>query len=228
MKAKVTLIAVLILLSFGSSLFGQTKSSKENSKQKTVLLINTHLTYPGWSEGKLNASFYNVAKEFFISKNYRVLETKVEDGYNADEEVEKHLQADIVILQTPVNWENAPWIYKKYVDEVFNTGMFSQTFLTDDGRTRTDPTKQYGTGGKMQGKQFMVSATWNAPKEAFGNPNQYLLQGKTTEDIFLHITTNYRFCGVTVLEAFNCFDVMKNPQIESDLKRWKERLETLV
>ncbi len=195
---------------------------------KIVLIINAHLTYPEFSEGRLNQTFIDETTAFFEAKGVTVMHTHIEKGYNPLEEVEKHLQADLIILQMPVNWFGAPWIYKKYVDEVFNTGMFSQTFLTDDGRTRTDPTKQYGTGGKMQGKQFMVSATWNAPKEAFGNPNQYLLQGKTTEDIFLHITTNYRFCGVTVLEDFNCFDVMKNPQIESDLKRWKERLETLV
>ena len=126
MKAKNSLLSFLIFLSFGINLNAQNSSSKDKSTQKTVLLINTHLTYPGWSEGKLNASFYNKAKEFFISKNYKVLQTKVEDGYNADDEVEKHLQADIVILQTPVNWENTPWIYKKYVDEVFNSALKSK------------------------------------------------------------------------------------------------------
>jgi NADPH dehydrogenase (quinone) len=83
------------------------------TETKKVLLINTHLTYPNWTEGTLNNSFLKVAKDFFESKSYEVLETTVEDGYNADEEVEKHLQADIVILQTPVNWFGAPWIYKK-------------------------------------------------------------------------------------------------------------------
>ncbi len=98
----------------------------------------------------------------------------MENGYNPDEEVEKHLEADVIILQTPVNWFGAPWIYKKYVDEVFNSGLMSQKFLTDDGRTREDPSRQYGTGGKMQGKKFMVCATWNAPKESFNNPDQIL------------------------------------------------------
>ncbi|HKO77700.1 MAG TPA: NAD(P)H-dependent oxidoreductase, partial [Flavobacterium sp.] len=115
-------------------------------KSKKVLLINTHLTYPNWSEGTLNNSFIQKAKDFFETKGFEVLETKVEDGYNPDEEVEKHLQADIVILQTPVNWFGAPWIYKKYVDEVFNSGLNSQKFLSGDGRTREDKTKQYGTG----------------------------------------------------------------------------------
>lgn len=82
------------------------------------------------------------------------------------------MEADIIILQTPVNWFGAPWIYKKYVDEVFNSGLYSQKFLTGDGRTRKDPTKQYGSGGKLQGKKFMICATWNAPAEAFDNPDQ--------------------------------------------------------
>ena len=106
----------------------------ENTKK--VLLINTHLTYPNWTEGKLNNAFIQVAKDFFTTKSFQVLETKVEDGYNPEEEVEKHLEADIVILQMPVNWFGAPWIYKKYVDEVFNSGLHSQKFLSSDGHQR--------------------------------------------------------------------------------------------
>lgn len=30
----------------------------------------------------------------------------------------------------------------------------------------------------MQGKKFMVSATWNAPREAFDNPQGVLYGGK--------------------------------------------------
>ncbi|HEU4790049.1 MAG TPA: NAD(P)H-dependent oxidoreductase, partial [Flavobacterium sp.] len=147
-------------------------------KSKKVLLINTHLTYPNLTEGTLNNSFIQKAKVFFKSKGFKVLETKIEDGYNPDEEVEKHLQADIVILQTPVNWFGAPWIYKKYVDEVFNSAFASKSLLTGDGRTNEDPTKQYGTGGLMQSRKFMICATWNAPAEAFDNPNQKLFAGK--------------------------------------------------
>ena len=225
MKAKITLITVLMLLSLGSSLFGQTKSSKENSKQKTVLLINTHLTYPGWSEGKLNASFYNVAKEFFISKNYKVLETKVEDGYNTDDEVEKHLQADIVILQTPVNWENAPWIYKNYVDEVFNSALKSKKFLSGDGRSEAEGFKQYGMGGKMQDKKFMISATWNAPKESFNNPENPLWKGKTADDAFFNIAANYLFTGFEVVPGHYCYDVYHNKHIKEDLENYPSYLQ---
>ena len=88
-----------------------------------ILSVNTHLTYPGWSEGKLNLAFMDLAKAFFVERGYPVAETFVERGYVPEEEVKKHAAADLVILQTPVNWFSAPWIYKKYVDEVFNVGL---------------------------------------------------------------------------------------------------------
>jgi modulator of drug activity B len=75
-----------------------------------ILSINTHLTYPGWSEGKLNLAFMDLAKAFFVERGHQVAETFVERGYNPEEEVEKHVAADLVILQTPVNWFSAPWI----------------------------------------------------------------------------------------------------------------------
>jgi NADPH dehydrogenase (quinone) len=187
---------------------------------KKVLLINSHLTYPNWTEGTLNNAFFQAAKDFFTSTSIEVLETTIEDGYDPEEEVQKHLEADIVILQMPVNWFGAPWIYKKYVDEVFNTGLFSKTFLTDDGRTKDDPTKQYGTGGHLQGKKFMICATWNAPAEAFDNPLQQLMQGKSTADLFLNITSNYRFCGYEIMDSYNCFDIFRRSDIAKDLENY--------
>lgn len=192
---------------------------------KKVLLINTHLTYPNWSEGKLNDAFHQKAKEFFLAKGFEVLETKVEAGYDANEEVEKHLEADIIILQTPINWFGAPWIYKKYVDEVFNSGLFSEKFLSGDGRTREDLTKQYGTGGKMQGKKFMVASTWNAPKASFDDPNQVLFEGRSTADVLIQITSNYRFCGVEIVADYNCFDIFKDGDIVGTLENYPKHLE---
>lgn len=196
-------------------------------KQETrkVLLINAHLTYPNWTEGKLNKAFFETAREYFESGNYEVMETIIEEGYNVEEEEKKHLEADIVILQTPVNWFGAPWIYKKYVDEVFNAGLFSKSFLSGDGRSREDLSRQYGSGGNLAGKKFMIAATWNAPAEAFGDKAQMLMQGKTTEDLFLNITSNYRFCGFEIMPGFNCFDIFKRNDIAKDLEAYPDFLE---
>ncbi len=190
-----------------------------------VLIINAHLAYPGWSEGKLNQTFADQAKAFFIEREHQVLETYIERGYTAEEEVEKHVAADVVILQTPVNWFGAPWIYKRYVDEIFNHGLNTKALLEGDGRSRSDPTRQYGTGGKMQGKRFMVTATWNAPRAAYDNPNGVLFAGKGTDDVFLHITSNYKFCGYDILPDFGVFDIFKNPDIPQSLRDYEEHLE---
>lgn len=195
-----------------------------NSTQK-VLLINTHLTYPNWSEGKLNDAFHQTAKAFFLSNGFEIIETKVEDGYDAAQEVEKHLQADIIILQTPINWFGSPWIYKKYADEVFNSGLLTGKFLTGDGRTKEDATKQYGTGGKMQGRKFMVCATWNAPKASFDDVNQQLFRGAGTKELLLPITSNYRFVGVEIVPDYNCYDIFKDGDIVKDLAAYPKHLE---
>ena len=55
-----------------------------------ILIINTHLTYPGWSEGKLNLAFMDLAKAFFVERGHQVAETFVERGYDPEEEVKKH------------------------------------------------------------------------------------------------------------------------------------------
>jgi modulator of drug activity B len=195
---------------------------------KKVLLINAHLTYPNFSEGILNASFYQKAKEFFEANNFGILETKVEDGYDTEEEVEKHLQADIIILQTPINWFGAPWIYKKYVDDVFSCAGISKKFLENDGRTREDTSRQYGTGGYLQGKKFMVSATWNAPKTSFDDPKQVLFQGRSTADFFIPITSNYRFCGVDIIPDYNCYDIYKDGDISKDLENYPIHLKEFL
>jgi NADPH dehydrogenase (quinone) len=36
-----------------------------------ILNINTHLTYPGWSEGKLNLAFMDLAKAFFVERGHQ-------------------------------------------------------------------------------------------------------------------------------------------------------------
>lgn len=190
-----------------------------------ILIINAHLTYHGWSEGKLNQTFMEVAKSFFEERGDEVATTAVEQGYDPEEEVQKHLMADLVILQTPVNWFSAPWIYKKYVDEVFNAGLASKKLLENDGRTRADSSRQYGTGGKMQGRKFMISATWNAPKEAFSNPDGVLFEGKGRDDLFLHITSNYRFSGYDILPDFGVFDIFKDPDIPASISEYERHLE---
>jgi hypothetical protein len=117
------------------------------------------------ANGKLNLTFMEFAKAFFVERGHHVTETFVERGYDPEDEVAKHSAADLVILQTPVNWFCALWIYRKYVDEVFTVALAQKTLLEGDGRTRQASSRQYGTGSKMQGKKFMVTTPGTLPEK---------------------------------------------------------------
>ena len=174
------------------------------------LLINGHQFY-NTAKGKLNKSLYDVFVSE-LSQKGEIMETIIEKGYNPAEEVEKHLNADVVITQMPVYWFGGPWIHKKYIDEVFNTG-YGKLWLSD-GRTRSNSDAQYGTGGGInKTKKFMLSVTYNAPEEAFNNPNHHIFKGKSVMDV---MSTNfvYQFCGFEILETFSCHDVIKAPDFE--------------
>lgn len=195
---------------------------------RNVLIINAHQYVQGIAEGALNKTLVDEMTAWCESRGCDVKHTTIETGYSIADEVEKHLWADVVIVQAPVYWFAAPWMYKKYVDEVFTTGYVQQCFLRDDGRTRENPAKQYGSGGLLQGKCVMLSLTWNAPKEAFGDPGQAQFEGKTVDDVFVGTTASYRFCGMTVLPSFSCFNVQKDPQVNADIERLRTHLATVV
>ncbi len=194
---------------------------------KKVLLINAHQFYEGFAEGKLNKTMLDATKEEMEAKGCEVKLTYIEKGYDINEEVGKHLWAEIIITHSPVYWFGTPWIYKKYIDEVFTTALVQQSLLVDDGRTRKDLDKQYGTGGKMQDKKYMLSLTWNAPEEAFGNKGQHMFEGKSVDEVFIANTAVYKFCGSEILPSFSCYDVMKNADVENDLKRLKQHLNSV-
>jgi modulator of drug activity B len=189
---------------------------------KRALVINAHQVYPGISEGRLNRSAAALIKEELERKDYETRETAIAAGYDIQQEAEKNLWADVIIVQSPAFWINTPYIYKKYVDEVFTSAMIAGTFLGGDGR----PQGQYGSGGKMQGKKLMLSLTMNAPREAFNDPAQQLFGGRAVDDVFFSASAPYRFCGVEILPAFAFFDVMKNPDVLNDFIRLRKTLDT--
>jgi modulator of drug activity B len=195
---------------------------------KNALVINAHQVFDGVSSGNLNRSIIKIIIEELKKRDYAIKETNIEAGYDVNEEVNKHAEANLIILQSPVYWFGNPWMYKKYVDEVFSAGLFQQKLMTDDGRSRDNPQKQYGTGGKLIGTKYMLSLTWNAPKEAFGDEEQYLFNGKTVDDLFTFNTANYKSFGAEILPAFSCFNVMKEPQIDNDILRLRKHFSNIL
>lgn len=189
---------------------------------KNILIINGHQPYD-FSLGTLTQSLIDVATKTLQDKGYTVKHSNVL-AYDIAEELEKHQWADAVILQFPSNWMMVPWACKKYIDEVYIAGG-DGILCNNDGRSSNAPKENYGTGGVMHGKKYMLSTTFNAPKEAFDNPKQYLFQGKSLDDLHFPIHCVYRFFAMEALPSFGVFDVIKNPTIEQDLKDFEQHIQ---
>ena len=190
---------------------------------QNIFIINGHEEYP-FSPGRLNATLVEKAQNLLAAKGYTIKITTMKDDYDVEEEIAKHQWADAIILQTPVNWMGVTWSFKRYMDYVYSAGMDGR-LCNGDGRTRKDPNKQYGTGGTLTGKKYMLSLTFNSPKEAFDNSNQWFFEGKSVDDLFWPMHLNLKFFGMEPLPTFVCFDVMKNPHIENDFIRFESHLE---
>ncbi|MCD2789128.1 NAD(P)H-dependent oxidoreductase [Pseudomonas aeruginosa] len=90
---------------------------------KNALIINAHQRWENFAEGKLNQSFASVAEDRLTMLGYNVQTTVIDEEYDVNSEIDKHQWADVVIVQTPLFWMSAPWLFKKYIDEVFTAGL---------------------------------------------------------------------------------------------------------
>ena len=97
-----------------------------------ILIINAHHYYP-FAEGKLNKALVDIAQEELTAKGHEIKVVSSDDEWDVAEELEKHQWADVVLLQSPVNWMGVPWTFKKYMDEVYTAGMRGQ-LCNGDGR----------------------------------------------------------------------------------------------
>lgn len=150
---------------------------------KNILLLNGRKSF-GHSKGRLNETLHNEAKNTLQNLGFNIDETYIDKGYNIEKEVQKILKAKVLIWQMPGWWMGEPWIVKKYIDEVFTAGK--DRLYANDGRTREDTSKKYGSGGLIDNKKYMFSLTWNAPLEAFTDQNQFF-EGVGVDGVYLHL-----------------------------------------
>ena len=190
-----------------------------------VFIINAHEAYP-FAKGELNRALVERARQHCEQRGDAVQITTMQDAYDVDTEIDRHRWADVIFLQTPVNWMGVPWSFKRYMDAVYSAGMDGR-LCQGDGRSRQNPSLQYGSGGTLAGKKYALSLTFNAPRDAFDDPTQVFFAGRSVDDLFLPMHLNFKFFGMEPLPTFACHDVMKNPRIEEDFQRFEAHLETL-
>ena len=174
-----------------------------------ILIINGHQKTP-FATGRLNRTLATEMKKYLTEKGHLVKTTTVQKGYDAGQEQKKFLWADTIIFQYPVYWFGAPAILKQYIQDVYTYGIFYQT-----------ADKPYGQGGLLTGKTYMLSTTWNAPKEAFGT------KLPTLDAALVAMHQAQSFVGLKPLPSFSCHNVVKNPQIEKYLLDLDKHLKKL-
>lgn len=187
-----------------------------------ILIVNGHQPFPT-SPGRLNASLAGDALNFFEAQDCPVQHVETAKQWSVDDEVEKQRWADLILLQFPLNSMSVPWSLKRYLDEVYTAGMDGR-LANGDGRSRSDPARQYGSGGLMHGRFYMLSVTCNAPHAAFSNPDQTLFAGRSLDDLLSPVHINFAFFGLTPLRTFAAWDVSKAPQIDHDFRRYDDHL----
>jgi modulator of drug activity B len=188
-----------------------------------IFIINGGQKF-GHSGGRFNETIAAATADFFRKEaDFEVKTTNINEKYDPKAEVEKYVWADVVIYHTPVWWFQVPHGFKKYIDVVFTEGHQNGIYLSD-GRSSANPKINYGTGGMLHGKKYMVTSSWNAPQEAFTLPNEFFMQTNVDDGVLFGFHRMNAFTGMTRIDGIHFHDVEKNADIESDLKRYEAHL----
>lgn len=195
-------------------------------EMKKIFIINGGQEF-GHSGGKFNDTITRETQKFFKdNEGFEVKFTHVSSPYSTIEEVEKYNWADVVIYHTPIWWFQVPHNFKKYIDEVFTEGH-AKGIYHSDGRSSANPAINYGTGGMMHGKKYMVTSSWNAPKEAFTLPGVFFQEKSVDDGVLFGFHRMNAFTGMEPLPGIHFHDVEKNANVERDVKLYKEHLESI-
>lgn len=195
---------------------------------KNVFIINggQHFAHSG---GAFNKTLTGWTVDFFRENRWNVRVTDINDEFVPADEVENFKWADVVVYNTPIWWFQVPNRLKKYIDEVFTAGHQNGIYK-NDGRSRTNPEINYGTGGLMHGKKYMVNSTWNAPETAFTLPGEFFGQTSVDDGPLFGFHRMNAFTGMGKMQGFHFHDLEKNAtpeRVASYKKQYREHLENL-
>lgn len=193
---------------------------------KNIFVINGGQVF-GHSGGLFNKTLAMFTLKFFREDpNFQLRYTDINNPYDPKQEVENYKWADVVIYHTPIWWFQVPHEFKKYIDVVFTEGHQTGIYKSD-GRSSANPAINYGTGGMLHDKQYLLTTSWNAPKEAFTIPGEFFNEKSVDEGPLFGFHRMNAFTGMTPLESIHFHDVEKNANIQIDLERYEMHLNKL-
>jgi len=188
-----------------------------------IFIINGGQDF-GHSGGKFNDTVAAQTLDFFTNnEGFEVKITTISNGYDPAEEVAKYVWADVVIYHTPIWWFQLPHNFKKYIDVVFTEGH-AKGIYNSDGRSSANPAINYGTGGTMHGRKYMLTTSWNAPKEAFTLPGEFFNERSVDDGPLYGFHRMNAFTGMEPLPSMHFHDIEKNADVPRDLQLYNEHL----
>lgn len=193
---------------------------------KKILVINAGQNF-GHSGGKFNQTVTAKTESFFSRfPGVEVKVTYTDSDYDKDEEVEKFVWADYIIYHTPIWWFQLPHGFKKYIDEVFTAGH-QKGIYKSDGRSKENPEINYGTGGMLAGRKYMLTTSWNAPETAFTMPGEFFNEKSVDEGPLFGFHRMNAFVSLEKVEGFHFHDIEKNADIPNDMQRYENHLKSV-
>lgn len=175
---------------------------------KNIFIINGGQRF-AHSGGAFNTTLTEWTSDFLLANKLEIRVTNINDDFVDIDEVENFKWADLIIYNTPIWWFQLPNRMKKYIDEVFTAGHQNGIYHSD-GRSRKNPAINYGTGGLMQGKKYMVNSTWNAPDTAFTLPGEFFNQTLVDDGVLFGFHRMNAFAGIEKIQGFHFHDLEKN------------------
>lgn len=162
------------------------------------------------SEGLFNKTLLELDQAFFTEENgYQFRYTDINEDYQEEREVENFVWADVIIYHFPAWWMGMPFRLKEYIDRVFTAGHRNGMYYSD-GRKQANPEINYGKGGLLQGRKYMVTTSWNAPETAFTLSQEFFQQRSVDDGILFGFHRMNEFIALEPLENIHFHDVEKN------------------
>jgi NADPH dehydrogenase (quinone) len=125
---------------------------------KNIFIINGAHPF-AHSSGRFNKTLFEKTISYYENTaDFEVKYTNVGDTYDPKTEVNKFKWADLIIYHTPIWWFQLPYGFKKYIDEVFTEGHQNGIYKSD-GRCSSNPNINYGTGGLMHSKKYILTTS---------------------------------------------------------------------
>ncbi|MFT4031527.1 MAG: NAD(P)H-dependent oxidoreductase [Siphonobacter sp.] len=194
-----------------------------------IFIINggQHFAHSG---GAFNKTVTAWTQDFLEKNNITFRTTDINNDFDPKQEVENFKWADITVFHTPIWWFQVPNRLKFYIDEVFTAGHQNGIYQSD-GRSHKNPAINYGKGGLMHGKRYMLTTTWNAPDTAFTLEGEFFNQTSVDDGVMFGFHKAMEFTGMDRIPGFHFHDLEKNAtpeRIENYKVAYREHLEQVL